>query len=168
MEPEPTGPVKAKAAEKPTTGKRRGRPPGSGRGQKFEQRLAALQEKLSSEMFQAGALIGMPFNVTGYYICQESDNFTKALIQLASRRPEWVDALETIADLQPGIVVGRTAFGVGAAFAVDREKVDPEKPFLKFLGVYSAWKAVQNKGGMDGLAEGSSYQPPPSQFVPVS
>ena len=146
-----------------TTGRRRGRPPGS----KSERRVTALKDKLSSEMFQAGALIGMAFNTTGYYICQESDGFVDAVLKLAARKPEWLDALENVADIQPGLVVGRTALGIGAAFAVDRKRVDPEKPFLKFLGVYSAWAAV-NKGSMNGHAEGSSYRPPPATFVPVA
>jgi hypothetical protein len=125
-----------------------------------------LQEKLSSEMFQAGALIGMGVPTTGYYICQESDSFTKAVIQLAAKRPEWIDALEHIADVQPGITVGRTVIGIGAALAVDRGRADPEKTFMKFLGVYSAYKAVESNAAP---AEGSAYVPPPAgAFVPVS
>lgn len=129
-------------------------------------KLDTLQAKLSSEMFQAGTLIGLGLNTTGYYICQESDNFTRAVIQLAARRPEWIDALEHIADVQPGIVVGRTVIGIGAALAVDRGRADPEKAFMKFVGVYSAWKAVHDGG--DIKVEGSAYTPPPAgAFVPV-
>lgn len=128
-------------------------------------KLDTLQLKLSSEMFQAGALIGMGVPTTGYYICQESDNFTKAVITLAARRPEWIDALEHIADVQPGITVGRTVIGIGAALAVDRGRADPEKAFMKFLGVYSAWNSVQHP---DAKVEGSAYQPPPAgPFVPL-
>lgn len=129
-------------------------------------KLDALHEKLSSEMFQAGALIGMGVPTTGYYICQESSNFTGAVIQLAARRPEWIDALEHIADVQPGITVGRTVIGIGAALAVDRGRADPEKAFMKFLGVYSAWSAVHTE---TGEVEGSAYtEPPAGAFVPVT
>lgn len=129
-------------------------------------KIDALQAKLSSEMFQAGTLIGMGLNTTGYYICQESHAFTTAVVQLAARRPEWIDALEHIADVQPGLVVGRTVMGIGASLAVDRGKADPEKQFMKFLGVYAAWKAVQTKAS--DKVEGSSYSPPPAgAFVPV-
>jgi hypothetical protein len=118
-------------------------------------------------MFQAGAMIGMGLNTTGYYICQESDNFTRAVIDLASSRPEWVDALENIANVQPGLVIGRTFIGIGAAVAVDRGRANPERQFMKLLGVYSAWYAVQNP--QESEVEGSRYEPPPAgAFVPVS
>jgi hypothetical protein len=129
-------------------------------------KLESLQAKLSAEMFQAGAMIGMGLHTTGYYICQESDQFTKAVVQLAARRPEWVDALEHLADVQPGIVVGKTMLGLGAAVAVDRGRADPEKAFMKFLGVYSAWAATNDT---DIKVEGSAYTPPHAgTFVPVA
>lgn len=159
---------KTEAASVPLTGSRgtttsrRGRP----RGSRTTKRLDALQVRLSSEMFQAGALLGVGLHTTGYYICQESDSFTKAVIQLASKRPEWVDALERVADVQPGLVIGRTVLGIGASLAVDRGRADPEKAFMKFLGVYAAWKSVQNPD-LEGM-DVHGYQPPPAgQFVPV-
>jgi hypothetical protein len=141
-----------------TTGQRRGR-------RVAVKRLQTLQEKLSDEMFQAGAMIGMGLPVTGYYTCQESDNFTKAVVQLASKNTRWVEALENLALIQPGIVVGRTAVGLGAALAVDRGRADPERQFMKFLGVYSAWNAVQNPDMKEGE---SVYVPPPRTFAPVT
>lgn len=154
------------AKEGPIPGSRSRTPAGQRRRRSAtSKRLESLQVKLSQEMFQAGAMIGMGLPVTGYYTCQESDTFTKALVQLASRRVEWVEALENLAMIQPGIVIGRTAVGLGAALAVDRGRTDPEKPVMKFLGVYSAWKEVQNP---DERSEGNVYVPPPSKFSPVS
>lgn len=156
------------SASGPLTGSRGTARTGTGtrrRRSASSKKLETLQAKLSSEMFQAGAMIGMGLHVTGYYICSESDSFTKAVVQLAARRPEWIDALEHLADVQPGITVGRTVMGIGAAMAVDRGKANPEKNFMKFLGVYGAWKAVT-----DGApeAEGSNYTPPPAtSFVPI-
>jgi hypothetical protein len=118
-------------------------------------------------MFQAGAMIGMGLNVTGYYICQESDQFTRAVVQLAQNRAEWIEALEHLADIGPGITVGRTVLGIGASLAVDRGRADPEKKFMQFLGVYSAWKAVK-EDRPPGEEPGSAYRPPPAAaFVPV-
>lgn len=128
-------------------------------------RLETLQEKLSDEMFSAGAMIGFALPVTGYYTCQEADNFTSALVKLASKNTRWVEALENIAMIQPGIVVGRTAIGMGAALAVDRGRADPEKAFMKFLGVYSAWKELRGEGNTSGE---SVYTPPPRTFAPVT
>lgn len=138
------------------------------RGTRLQKKLDALQTRLSQEMFMGGTMIGMGLHVTGYYICQESDTFTKAVVDLASTRPEWVDALEHIANVGPGLIVGRTVLGMGAALAVDRGRADPEKQFMKFLGVYAAYQAVKGEGGnLNGSA--SSYVPPPyGTFVPVS
>jgi len=155
------------AASGPLTGSRgttprRGRP----RGSRSQKKLEALQSRLSSEMFQAGTLIGFGVPTTGYYICQESNTFTAAVVQLAAKRPEWIEALEHIADIQPGLVIGRTVVGIGASLAVDRGRADPEKSFMKFLGVYAAYQAVHNPD-LEGV-DVHGYQPPPSgQFVPV-
>jgi hypothetical protein len=141
--------------------------PRAPRGTRAQKKLEALQKRLSTEMFTAGAMIGLGLNVTGYYICQESDNFTQAVVSLASKRPEWVEALEHIADVGPGLTCGRIVLGMGASLAVDRGRADPGKQFMKFLGVTSAYLAV--KGGGRDVESGSSYVPPPGgTFVPVS
>jgi len=116
-------------------------------------------------MFQVGALFGVALPTTGYYVCQESANFTHAVVQLASKRAEWITALENIADIQPGLVIGRTVIGIGASLAVDRGRADPEKQIMKFLGVTAAYMAVHNpEGGPDV----NGYQPPPAgSFVPL-
>lgn len=150
------------SASRGTRGGTRGR-----RRSATSKKIDTLQKKLSSEMFQAGSLVGLGLPVTGYYVCQESDAFTKAVVQLALKRPEWVDALEHIANIGPGLIVGRTALGIGGAFAVDRKRVDPEKSkALKFLGVYAAWQAVNQPNSV--TEEGNAYVPPPAgKFVPV-
>jgi hypothetical protein len=140
---------------------------GARRGRRPVKRLENLQSRLSKEMFQAGTMIGFGVPVTGLYICQESDAFTKAVVELAGHRPEWIEALEHIADIQPGIVVGRTIVGVGAAIAVDRKRIDPEQnQFIRFLGVYSAYKRLKDK--IPEGEEGNAYRPPPASFSPIS
>jgi hypothetical protein len=144
------------------------------RGTRLQKKLDTLQARLSQEMFMGGTVLGMGLPVTGYYICQESNGFTKAVVELASSRPEWVEALEHLADLGPGITIGRTVLGMGAALSVDRAKDEEtrkarlDKAFMKFLGVYSAYQAVHGEG--KGQSNGaSSYSPPPfGTFVPVS
>lgn len=140
---------------------------GARRGRRPVKRLESLQTRLSKEMFQVGTMMGFGVPVTGLYVCQESDAFTKAVVELASHRPEWVEALEHIADIQPGIVVGRTIVGIGASIAVDRKRIDPEtNQFIRFLGVYSAWQKLNDK--RTGGEEGNAYQPPPATFRPIT
>lgn len=157
----------------PRSGTRTG---GARRGRRVsDKRLAELQTKLSSEMFQAGAMIGMGVPVTGYYICQESDNFTNAVVSLAAKKSEWIAALENIAMLGPGIAIGRTVLGMGAALAADRyyrtsgEKgLNPDKQIAAFLGVTSAYYSVHPPEGY-GHGTGNGFEPPPhGSFVPVS
>lgn len=138
-------------------------------------RLDQLQVTLSKQMFMAGTMVGLGLPVTGYYACQESDAFTKAVVQLASHRPEWIEALEHLADLQPGLMIGRTAIGLGSAMAIDRahrrEDYEQEhnlagKQVMKFLGVHAAWLAVNNPD--IEMEEGSAYRPPPATFASVA
>jgi hypothetical protein len=143
-----------------------------------DKRLSALQEKLSGEMFSAGAMIGLGLPVTGYYVCQESDNFTNAIVTLASRNAHWVAALENIALIGPGLIIGRTVLGIGAAMAADRyyrkdgeSGLDPNSRSALFLGVASAYWAVHPPGGGEnnGSVPHGSFQPPPhGGFNPVS
>lgn len=171
------------SSEGPLKGSRSGTRTASGtrrRRKASQNKLDALQVTLSQQMFMGGAMIGAAMPVTGYYTCQESDRFTKAVVELASHRPEWVEALEHLAALQPGLIVGRTAVGLGAALAVDRSIYrarrgleDPGKPdemanshFMKFLGVYTAY--MQTVDPNFKAEEGSAYQPPPAAFTGIS
>jgi hypothetical protein len=127
-------------------------------------------------MFQAGALIGLGVPVTGYYVCQESDNFTSAVVTLAAKNSTWVAALENIAMLGPGIIVGRTVLGIGASLAADRyfrtqgaSGLDPERRAAMFLGVSAAYYAVHPPEGAQPYGQGTGFQPPPhGTFSPLS
>lgn len=133
-----------------------------------QKRKDALSEKLSEQMFMAGTLTGFALPVTGYYVCQESANFCRAVVDLAAMRPEWIAALEKLALLEPGLIVGRTALGVGGALAVDRGRAKPDSRVMMVLGVHQAWLALQEEGEYASRSEGASYTPPPApRFQPV-
>lgn len=150
------------------SGTRTSTPAGSRKRRTSKTRLDSLQTKLSQQMFMAGSMIGLGLPTTGYYTCQESDTFTRAVVQLASRRAEWIEALEHLADIQPGIIVGRTCIGLGASLAVDRGRADPDKRIMAFLGVTNAYYASRGEGGEQHDNAGSAYVPPPAPaFAPV-
>jgi hypothetical protein len=136
-------------------------------------RLEELQKTLSTQMFQAGGMIALGMPVTGTYVCQEAERFPDAIIELARKRSDWVDALEKIADIGPGITVGRTVLGIAAAMGTDRyHRTDgksgfsPDKRACQFLGVTSAYYSVYKE---DSDASASVFTPPPhGAFVPVS
>lgn len=150
-------------------------PAGARRGStRLTKRLDTLQKQLSGQMFQAGAMIGLGLPVTGYYIAQESNNFTDAIVTLARKRTEWIEALEHVADIAPGITIGRTVLGIGASLGVDRyHRTDgasgfsPDKRACAFLGVTAAYYAVYKEEN-GNASEAGIYAEPPAVFQPVS
>lgn len=136
-------------------------------------KLDQLQTALSGQMFQAGSMIGLGLPVTGYYVAQESHNFSTAIVQLASKRAEWIDALEKVADIAPGITVGRTVLGIAASMGADRyhrtggeSGLDPDKRAAQFLGVTAAYYAVYKE---QDASAGVTYAPAPhAAYQPVT
>lgn len=147
---------------------------GTGRGRTSKaKRLETLERQLSKQMFQAGAMVALGLPVTGTYICEQSEPFPEAIIHLASKRADWIEALEKVADIGPGITVGRTILGIGCAMGVDRyhrsggeSGISPDKRAAMFLGVASAYYKVYPEG-QDAPTAGIVAEPP-SVFQPVS
>jgi hypothetical protein len=142
------------------------------RGSRSAKRLNDLKSKLSTQMFQSGSMIALGLPVTGTYVCQQAEVFPDAIIDLASTRADWIDALEKVANVGPGITVGRTILGIGAAMGADRwhrtngeSGFSPDKRACQFLGVTAAYYAV-HKEDEDAVPD---FTPPPhGAFVPVS
>lgn len=148
---------------------------GTRRGSRSAKRLSGLKYKLSNEMFQFGAMTGMVVPVTGYYISQESDPFCDAIVELAGKKAEWLDALEQVANIGPGIMVGRTVLGIGCALGVDRwhrtegeSGISPEKKAAMFLGVSAAYQAIYGDNDGENQRERHWTAPPGGTFVPVA
>lgn len=150
--------------------RRRGRPPGTGRVPK---RVQQIGDTLAQQMFTAGTMIGLGLPVTGFYIAQESQLFCDAIMRLAAKNPQYLDALENLAAIGPGVTIGRTVLGMGCAIGVDRwhktdgeRGISPDKKAAMFLGVAQAYYEVY---GDDGNSAGPGFAPPPhATFTPVS
>lgn len=135
-------------------------------------RLEELQKSLSAQMFQAGSMIALGMPVTGTYVCQNAEAFPDAIIDLARKRSDWIDALEKVADVGPGITIGRTVLGIAAAMGTDRyhrtggeSGFNPDKRACQFLGVTAAYYEVY-KDEIDDSAV--NFTPPPfGTFTPV-
>lgn len=147
----------------------------SRRGRTPVKRLSVLKESLSKQMFEAGAMIGFGLPVTGYYIAQESSKFSEAIVDLAGKKAEWIEALENVAKIGPGLVVGRTVLGIGCALGTDRyhrtngeSGISPDKRPAMLLGVAAAYYEVY-KDELNASPESNGFVPPPhGTFVPVS
>jgi len=149
-------------------------PSGARRGvRRGTKRLDTLRQNLETQMFQAGAMISLGMPVTGTYICQEADKFPGAVIDLAKKRAEWIDALEKVSDIGPGITVGRTVLGIAAAMGADRyhrsngeSGFNPDKRACQFLGVTAAYYAVYKE--QDNAPSGIYTPAPHGDFQPIS
>lgn len=137
-------------------------------------RLEDLQKSLSQQMFQAGGMIALGMPVTGTYICQESERFPDAIIELARTRSDWVEALEKVANVGPGITIGRTVLGIGAAMGADRyhrtggeSGFSPDKRACQFLGVSAAYYNVY-KDELNATESPTFTPPPHGVFQPVA
>jgi len=150
------------------------RTPGARRGVRTSKRLDALTKSLSTQMFQAGAMISLGLPVTGTYICQEAEVFPDAVVQLARKKAEWIEALERVSDVGPGIVVGRTVLGIAAAMGTDRyyrtdgnSGFNPDKRACALLGVTAAYYNVHKEDGNASSSEGVFTPPPHPVYQPV-
>lgn len=139
-------------------------------------RVTTLQSALTQQMFQAGTVIGLAMPATGYYIAQESDQFCGAITRLASKDPRYLEALENLASIGPGVIIGRTVIGIGCAIGTDRyhrsdgeRGIDPAKRVAMLLGVSQAYYEVYGEDGMQDAASNAGFAAPPpaARFAPI-
>jgi hypothetical protein len=137
-------------------------------------RIQNLKDALAKQMFQAGTVMGMAMPVTGLYVCQQADPFTEAVTRLAAKDNRYIEALEQVAALGPGITIGRTVAGVFCAVGTDRyhatggeHGISPDKRAAMLLGVSAAYYELYGDEEENGYASSNGYAPPPGRFVPV-
>ena len=118
-------------------------------------------------------MTGMILPVTGYYIASEADPFCHAIVQLAAKDARYLEALENVAAIGPGLAIGKTVIGIGCALGVDRwhrtegEKgISPDKKAAMLLGVSAAYYSVYEEEGMSA-DDSYRYTPAPPSFIPV-
>lgn len=109
---------------------------------KMESRLKALHTDLADNVRLVGALTGPVLPVTGYIILEDADAFTQAALNLARKHPRILGALETAAQIGPGITVGRFMVKLGVAMNVDSGRIKPDAAISTFMGVWEAYQIV--------------------------
>lgn len=108
----------------------------------LESQLRKIQNDLADDLALLGALAGPFFPVTGYYIVDNADNFTTALLQLCKNNPRALKAAHRLGQVAPVYRCARFGAGVGASVYVDQKKMDPYSPTARNLGVTRAYEAV--------------------------
>lgn len=107
-----------------------------------ESQLRRVQEELADDIRLLGTLAGPLLPVTGYYIFDNADPFTVALLKLAKNNQRVLRVLHRAAQVAPIYTVAQSVAGVAYSVQVDQHKVDPHTAISKRLGVERAYNAV--------------------------
>jgi len=109
---------------------------------RLESQLQRVQEELADDIRLGGTLVGAMFPVTGYYLFENADPFTIALIKLCKNNQRALRVLHRAASVAPVYEVMKDAAGVAYAIQVDQKKADPHSTVGRRLGVARAYDSV--------------------------
>lgn len=127
-------------------------------------KLRDLQESLADNVRLFGALIGPVLPTTGYLVLDESDNFTKAVIELAKDKPKVLAALAAASQVGPAVGIARFVLSAAIAIMVDTGRLPPEALLVNVLPVGRAYAATHPSVDAAG---GTNQTPPPPRFSKV-
>jgi hypothetical protein len=131
---------------------------------RLESQLQRVQEELADDLRLLGTLAGPLLPTTGYYLIEEADPFTIALLKLCKNNTRMLRVLHRVASVAPVYEVAKTCAGIGYAIQVDTQGADPHNTVGKRLGVARAYDAVYpNPNGNDtnSSSNNGSYSGPP-------
>lgn len=133
----------------------------STKGSGLDPTLARVAEELADDIKLLGTLAGVMYPVTGYYLIENADPFTIALIKLAGKNPAILRVLHRAAQVAPVYTVLETVAGVALSVQVDMDKIDPHSFAATHTGVEKAYEAVYPDGKMPGTTGFSGPKAPP-------
>jgi len=107
--------------------------------------LLRVQEELADDIRLGGTLVGAMFPVTGYYLFDNADPFTIALIKLCKNNQRALRVLHRAASVAPVYEVAKCAAGVAYAVQVDQKKADPHSSISHRLGVERAYDSLYSQ-----------------------
>jgi len=129
----------------------------------LESQLARIQQELADDMLLLGTMAGPLLPVTGYYICDNADAFTTALLKLCKNNQRMLRILHRAASVAPVYEVMKTSAGVAYSVQVDRSQADPHNIVGQRLGVSRAHQAVygsDNTSDMNTVSTNGFTAPP--------
>lgn len=127
-------------------------------------KLRDLQESLADNVRLFGALIGPVLPTTGYLVLDQSDDFTKAVIELAKDKPKVLQALAMASQVGPAVGVARFVMSAAVAVMVDTGRLPPEALLVNVLPVGRAYAATHPQPEPTG---GTTASAPPPRFSTV-
>lgn len=125
---------------------------------RLESQLLRVQEELADDLRLGGTLIGAMFPVTGYYIFENADPFTIALMKLCKNNQRALRVLHRAASVAPVYEVAKCGAGVAYAIQVDQKKADPHNSIGHRLGVSRAYDSVYPSDTPQTYTMGSNNQ----------
>jgi hypothetical protein len=125
--------------------------------------LNRIAEELADDVKLFGTMAGVVYPVTGYYLLENADAFTIALVKLAAKNPSILRILHRAAQVAPVYTVAQTLVGVAVSVQVDMNKMDAHSFAAERTGVDKAFDAVypQGKEGQSFNMNGESFSQPP-------
>lgn len=133
---------------------------------RLESQLQRIQVELADQLKLAGVLTGPLFPVTGYYMQENADQFTTALLQTAKDKERLLRILYRAAQVAPIYTLLSFGAGVGISMQVDQNRHDPHSGFSRHLGVEQAYEAVHgtttnHAAGNGNTVANGQFTPPP-------
>lgn len=127
------------------------------------------QAKIAQDLLTPIASIAVALSMThptaGAVLLQRGENVANAFVEIASKHPKMLKALQAASDIGPMVTVIETGVAVATAFAVDSGNMAPDTPIAAMLGITELHAQVRgdphkatNGAPPDPSANGS---PPP-------
>lgn len=129
----------------------------------MESQLQRVQEELADDLRLLGVMAGPMLPVTGYYLFENADAFTTALLKLCKNNQRALRVLHRAASVAPVYEVAKDAAGVFYAVQVDMKKLEPDTAVSQRLGVKRAYDAVypSEETVQGNTVNSNGYQGPP-------
>lgn len=127
---------------------------------RLESQLSRVQEELADDLRLGGTLIGAMLPVTGYYIFENADPFTIALIKLCKNNQRALRVLHRAASVAPVYEVAKGVAGVAYSIQVDGQKADPHNSIARRLGVERVYDSIYPSDINQSYPSASNNGPP--------
>lgn len=131
----------------------------------LESQLRRIQEELADDLKLLGTLAGPLWPVTGFYIYDNSDPFTAALVKLCKNNKRALRILHRAAQVAPIYKVAEFAAGTAYSVQVDNKRADPHNAVAQRLGVDKAYDAIYSVSdsfsNTPSNSNSSNFTPPP-------
>lgn len=118
-------------------------------GRSIDQRADRIQKSLDVQAFKFGAMISRVVPVTGTTIMKRSEKTSAALVTIARRKPEYLDALEKVAEFEHVMDLAEFVAAILAALAVDFNQMNPDGFAAKALGVTETYHELMDDGNIE-------------------